>query len=79
MPRNDGVEVRKLRIQQVKHKIMGLLHTNNGKYPLDKAIAIIVDEIGLTEKRIMEYAANSEKLGLFVIDAKNNEIRKAES
>jgi len=81
MPRNDGVETRKQRVQEVNQKVMGFLYENKerGRIPLDKIVADLQYEVGLTPKRIMEYLAIGEVRGLFVIDVKNNEIRNVES
>mgnify|MGYP001080623670 CR=1 FL=1 len=81
MGRNDAVEVRKERIMKVNEMIMAMLTADKGKdgIPLDMAIAEMEYNIGLTEKRIMEYAIIGEKRGRFSIDVKNNRIRKAES
>ena len=77
--RNDGVDARKERIQAVARKIVASLTTNKdiGWISLATTIADIQYEEGLTEKRIMEYAAIGEKRGLYVIDKENNLIRRA--
>jgi hypothetical protein len=79
MGRNDGVEVRKLRIQAVVRRIVASLTADKEKgwISLDTAVADIEYEEGLTEKRIMEYATIGEKRGLYIIDVKNNQIKKA--
>lgn len=81
MGRNDGVEVRKERIVKVNETIIALLYANKDKadIPLDTVIAELEYNTGLTAKRILEYASIGEKRGRFVIDAKNNEIKKPES
>jgi len=81
MRRNDGVEVRKTRIQKVVQTIVAALNQNKeaGWIQLDTTIADIEYEEGLTKKRILEYAEIGEKRGLYVIDVKNNQIRKTAS
>jgi len=77
MPRNDGVETRRQRIQIVNHKVVGLLNISKDKWiPLKKTVADLQYETGLTLKRIMEYLSIGETRGLFVIDVKNDQIRK---
>jgi len=81
MGRNDAVEVRKERIAKVCEMIMAMLNadkTGDGVF-LDTAIAEIEYNTGLTEQRILKYAANGEKRGRFIIDVKENKIKKAES
>lgn len=81
MGRNDGVEVRKERIQKVIQMIMAMFN-NDPKatsFPLDVTIADIQYTLGLKEERILEYASIGEKRGLFIIDQNNNQIRKPES
>ena len=81
MGRNDGVEVRRARIQKVVQRIVAALNQNKeqGWISLDRMVADIQYEEGLTEQRIMEYLVIGEKRGLYVIDTKNNQIRKPES
>ena len=78
--RNDGVEVRKVRIQTVVQTLVAALNQNNGLgwIPLESTFADIEYEMGLTPKRILEYASIGEKRGLYVIDLKNKQIRKVE-
>jgi len=80
MGRNDGVEVRRERIQKVIQMIMAMFN-NDPKatsFPLDVTIADIEYTLGLKEERILEYASIGEKRGLFIIDQNNNQIRKPE-
>ena len=81
MRRNDGVEVRKVRIQKVVHTIVAALNQNKetGWIQRDRTIADIEYEEGLTKKRILEYAEIGEKRGLYVIDVRNNQIVKPAS
>jgi hypothetical protein len=81
MGRNDGVEVRKERIAKVNETIVALLYTDKNKDEilLDTVVAEIEYSTGLTQKRVMEYASIGEKRGRFVIDAKNNLIKKPEN
>jgi hypothetical protein len=81
MARNDGVEVRKARIQRVIQKIVGALNQSKdrGWIPLDTTIADIQYEEGLTEKRIMEYAAIGEIRGLYGIDKEHNQVRRTKA
>jgi hypothetical protein len=81
MGRNDGVEVRKERIAKVNETIMAMLVAEKDKdgIPLDITFAEIEANTGLTKGRILEYATIGEKRGRFVIELKNNRIRKAES
>jgi len=78
MVRNDGVDARKGRIQQVIQMVVAMF--NNDKdaqdFPLDVTLADIQYEIGLTEPRTMEYLMIGERRGLFVIDVQNNKIKK---
>jgi hypothetical protein len=80
MGRNDGVEVRRQRIQATIQKVLSLLHINKdkGEITLDKTIADWEFETGLTEKRILEYLEIGEKRGLFVVDRRNNKIKRTE-
>jgi len=80
MTRNDGVETRRQRIQMVNERVVGLLNIAKEKWILlKKTVADLQYETGLTLKRIMEYLAIGEERGLFVIDIKNDRIRKTES
>jgi hypothetical protein len=81
MARNDGVDARLQRIRKVNETIMALFNQSKDKkdFPLDVTIANIEYETGLTAKRILEYASIGEKRGLFVIDQKENKIRRVES
>jgi len=78
--RNDGVEVRKFRIQTVVQTIVAALNQNNGIgwIPLEPTFADIEYEMGLTQKRILEYASIGEKRGLYSIDLENKQIKKLE-
>ena len=79
--RNDGVDARKERIQAIARKIVASLTANKdvGWISLDTTIADIQYEDGLTEKRIMEYAAVGEKRGLYIIDKDNNQIKRVKT
>ena len=81
MKRNDGVEVRKVRIQTVVQTIVAALNQNNGAgwIPLETTIADIEYEVRLTKKRILEYASIGEKRGLYIVDAENKQIKKSPS
>jgi hypothetical protein len=81
MKRNDGVDARLQRIRRVNEAIVAMLNKNKDKkeFPLDVTVADIEYELGLTEKRILEYASIGEKRGLFVIDQKENKIKRIES
>ena len=81
LKRNDGVEVRKVRIQTVVQTIVAALNQNNGLdwIPLETTIADIEYEVGLTKKRILEYASIGEKRGLYIVDVENNQIKKSSS
>jgi hypothetical protein len=77
--RNDGVEVRRTRIQAVNEAIMAALNASGSEWiQLDVSLAEIEYNTGLTTKRILEYASIGEKRGRFVIDQKENKIKKAE-
>lgn len=78
--RNDGVEVRKVRIQTVVQTIVAALNQSNGLgwIPLETTFADIEYEMGLTQKRILEYVTIGEKRGLYLIDLENKQIRKPE-
>ena len=81
MTRNDGVEVRRERIAIVNETIVATLYADKDKaeISLDSLVAEIEYSTGLTQKRIFEYAAIGEKRGRFVIDTKNNLIKKPEA
>jgi len=80
MTRNDGVETRRQRIQMVNQKVVGSLNTSKEKWiSLKRIVADLQYESGLTTRRIIEYLSIGEERGLFVIDLKNNQIRKLES
>lgn len=80
MARNDAVEIRKQRIQAVVKKIVASLTANkdNGWISLDTTLADLEFDEGLTQKRIFEYAAIGEKRGLYIIDLKDNQIKRVE-
>jgi len=80
MTRNDGVETRRQRIQMVNQKVVGSLNTSKEKWiSLKRIVADLQYESGLTTRRIIEYLSIGEERGLFVIDLKNDQIRKLES
>jgi len=80
MTRNDGVETRRQRVQMVNQRVVGLLNVSKEKWiPLKRSIADLQYESGLTSKRIMEYLSIGVEKGIFVIDEKNDQIKKAES
>jgi len=80
MTRNDGVEIRRQRIQMVNQKVVGSLNISKEKWiSLKKIIADLQYEMGLTPKRIMEYLLIGVERGIFVIDERNDQIKKAES
>jgi hypothetical protein len=78
MGRNDGVDVRKERIQKVIQMIMAMFNANKNinEFQLDLVLADIEYETGLTEKRVLEYLSIGERRGLFIIDRKNNRIKR---
>ena len=80
MTRNDGVEVRRERIAIVNETIVAVLYADKDKaeISLDTVVAEIEYSTGLTQKRIFEYASIGEKRSRFVIDIKNNLIKKPE-
>ena len=79
--RNDGVDARKTRIHQVVEKITSLLNANKDiKWiPLKRTFAEIEYETGLTKQKILVYAGLGVERGIYLIDEKNDQIRKAES
>jgi len=81
MPRNDGVDARKLRIHQVVEKIVALLNENGDVewISLKRTFAEIEWETGLTRQKILAYASSGVERGIYVLDEKNDQIRKAES
>jgi predicted metal-dependent hydrolase len=80
MGRNDGVEVRKERIQKIVQSIVAIFNNDpkTTSIPLDTTLADMEYNTGLKRERILEYLSIGEKRGLFVIDQKNNQIRKPE-
>jgi hypothetical protein len=78
MGRNDGVDVRKERIQKVIHMVMAMFNADrsNNEFQLDLVLADIEFETGLTERRVLEYLSIGERRGLFIIDLKNNRIKR---
>jgi len=78
MGRNDGVDARKERIQKVNQTVVAMFNNskNTNEFPLDVTIAGIEYDIGLTQKRIMEYLTIGEKRGLFEIDREKNQIKR---
>jgi len=78
MTRNDAVEVRRQRIQAVNQMFVAALYKNKdiGWVSLDVTLANIEYETGLRQERILEYASDGEKRGLFKIDVKDNKILK---
>ena len=78
MGRNDGVDVRKERIQKVIQMVMAMFNTNKEtkEFQLDLVLADIEYETGLTEKRVLEYLSIGERRSLFVIDRKNDRIKR---
>ena len=80
MPRNDGVDARKNRIYAVIQAIVAMLNNNkeHDSFDLDKTIANIEYESGLTEERVLEYASIGEKRGDYIIDFKERKIKRPE-
>ena len=78
MGRNDGVEVRKERIQKVNQMIIAMFNTNKEikEFQLDLVLADIEYETGLTERRVLEYLSIGERRGLFIIDRKTGQIKR---
>ena len=78
MVRNDGVEVRKERIQKVIQTIVAMLNTNKNinEFPLDIVLSDIEYDTGLTERRILEYASIGERKLRYIIDREKNKIRR---
>ncbi len=78
MGRNDGVDVRKERIQKVNQMIIAMFNTNKNanEFQLNLVLANIEYETGLTEKRLLEYLSIGERRGLFIIDRKNDQIKR---
>jgi hypothetical protein len=79
MVRNDGVEVRRQRIQETLRRVQSLLYQNKGKIPLGKTVATLQYEIGLTSTKVMEYIGIEKSLGQFVVDEKGDQIRSTDS
>lgn len=75
MVRKDGAEARKERLQRVAQAIQAGLH-KEGKMSLSKTFAILQYDLGLTRERTQEYLEILEKLDYFVIDEKNDLIKK---
>ena len=78
MGRNDGVDVRKERIQKVNQMIIAMFNTNKNanEFQLNLVLANIEYETGFTEKRLLEYLSIGERRGLFIIDRKNDQIKR---
>ena len=77
MVRRDGAEVRRDRIQRIAQYIHKELHkSKNGSILLDKTIAILMLEHGLTKVKLMEYLEICQDAGYFEIDVENNQIKK---
>jgi hypothetical protein len=78
MIRKDGTEARKQRIQEIIRWVMSKLNQDE-EVILSKAISALQFEMGLTGDRIMEYLKIGEDIGRFILDVKNNRIKKTES
>ncbi len=75
MDRKDGAEARRDRLQRVAQAIQAALHKEN-ELSLSKNIANLQYELGLTRERVQEYLDILEKLDYFIIDEKEDKIRK---
>lgn len=49
---------------------------NANEFQLNLVLANIEYETGLTEKRLLEYLSIGERRGLFIIDRKNDQIKR---
>jgi hypothetical protein len=78
MGRNDGVAVRKERIQRVIQSVIVMFNNSKeiNEFRLDLILADIEYETGLTERRLLEYLSIGERRGLFIIDKKNDLIKR---
>ena len=79
MVRRDGAEVRRDRIQQIAQYIQKELYSSpNGWILLNKTIAILMLEHGLTRGRLMEYLETLQAADYFEKDVENNQIKRIE-
>jgi hypothetical protein len=77
MVKRDGAETRRQRITLIAKMAHSAIHTSqNGEISLEKFVASVMYETGLTQEKIMEYLRVSEKMGQFEIDDVNDVIRK---
>lgn len=74
--RNDGVEVRKQRIEDMARAVMSALNKEN-ELILSKTVAALQLN-GLKKERIMEYLEILENNDRFILDKKNDKIKKVE-
>lgn len=58
--------------------IIAMFNTNKNanEFQLNLVLANIEYETGLTEKRLLEYLSIGERRGLFIIDRKNDQIKR---
>jgi hypothetical protein len=81
MVRRDGAEARKERITMIARTIQAVLHKKKEnqepeELPLDKTVAKLSIETGLTREKIMEYLRLLETDGQFALDMDKNKIRR---
>jgi len=77
MVRRDGAEVRRDRIQTIAQYIQKELYKSpNGWILLNKTIAILMLEHGLTRGKLMEYLEILQVADYFEIDVENDKIKK---
>jgi hypothetical protein len=79
--RRDGAEARRERITMIARMIQATLHKKKEnqepeELPLDKTVARLSIETGLTREKIMEYFSLLESDEQFVLDMDNNKIRR---
>jgi hypothetical protein len=79
--RRDGAEARKERITMIARTIQAALHKkkDNGEpeeLQLDKTVARLSIETGLTREKLMEYLFLLESDEQFTLDMDNNKIRR---
>jgi hypothetical protein len=77
MVRRDGAEVRRDRIKRIAQYIQKELYNSpDGWILLDKTVAILMLEHGLTKVKLMEYLEILQTANQFEIDFENNMIKK---
>lgn len=80
MIRRDGAETRKERIEKIARSIQAALYVSKdaGYIPLEKTVAKLSIETGLTARKIIEYLGLLESANQFILDNEKDQIKRFE-